>query len=264
MNQLLLNSSNYDKTTHSIKLDFPFAQTFYNMEIGVSDLVMYNQFFNISTAYGNNILTVVVDDTNTDYIFTIPDGFYTFTNLNTFLQTQLKENSLYTTSAGVITYPIVFSESKTSRQNQILLNPYGSSFCYVKWNQALSKLYGFYYESTKKYPANLPSGSSSRTYTQHLISDLYKVNSIYLTCNLIYNVGFGQVNDMLIGIPTATTSFGSVINIGDSHNAIDFIPVNPQNYKYIEIKIYDQDFNKLQLIDTNFLICLGLKIKSEK
>ena len=64
---------------------------------------------------------------------------------------------------------------------------------------------------------------------------------------------------MLVGLPTATTDFGDLINLGSSQNQIDFMPINPSVYKYIEIKFYDQDFNLIKLFDSNMLICLAIK-----
>ena len=258
MNQILLNSSNYSTTTNSLRYEFPFAQQFEdNFEIGISDLVMYNQFFNISAANANNSLIIV--EGSTEYILTIPDSFCTFTDLNNYLASFLKEKGLIITIGSTITYPIIFTVSKTSRQNQIILNPFNGSYCQVKWPSGLSKLYGFSYTDTLYYPKTKPTGTISRTYSQHLNSDLYIVNSIYLTCNLLNNFGFGVISDMLVGLPTATTDFGDLINLGSSQNQIDFMPINPSVYKYIEIKFYDQDFNLIKLFDSNMLICLAIK-----
>lgn len=258
MNQLLLNSSNYDKNTNSLKYLFPIPQTLNDMQVGISDLTLYNQFFNISATYNNNSITIVDPLANT-YSYTIPDGFYTIADFNTFLQTQLLSSSLYTTVSGVKTYPIVFSQSTTSKQNQIMLNPINNGYCYINWSANLSRLFGFFYSSNNnRFPNVLPSGSStSITYIQNVTADLYKVNSIYLTCNLISNMGFASINNILIGVPTATTNFGSLISLGESHNTIDFLNVNKGMYNYIEIQFFDQDFNSIKLIDTNLLLCLA-------
>ena len=177
MNQILLNSSNYSTSSNSLKYEFQFAQQFEsNYQIGISDLVMYNQFYNISSEYLNNKLTIVDNSTTLEYILTIPDSFCSFTDLNTYLQAFLKEKLLYTTTNGTINYPMTFSISKTSRQNQIILLPFNGSFLTIKWPDGLSKLYGFYYTYTTAYPQSIPTGSISRTYIQHMNSDIYKLN----------------------------------------------------------------------------------------
>jgi hypothetical protein len=256
MNQFLLNSTHYNPATKSIRYDFPFQQSFEKMKVGISDLVMFNQFFNISTEYANNTLTVKVPSSpNIDLI--IPDGFYTFTDLNTWLEKELTANGIFQLSGSTKIFPIKFYVSKTSRQNQIILSPYNGSYCQINWTKRLARLYGFAYDDSKNYPKEIPVGSQSITYTQHEISDLYRVNSIYLTCNLIHNIGLAAINDLLVGIPIATTSFGSIISLGESHSKIEYLEIFDSVYKSIEIKIYDQDFNQLSLIDTNLLICLA-------
>lgn len=255
MNQFLLNSSNYNPVTKSVRYDFPFQQTFNNMKVGISDLVMFNQFYNISSEYLNNTITIKIPSAP-NLELTIPDGFYTFTDLNTFLEQQLTENGVYQTAGNTKVFPVKFSISPTSRQNQIIISPYNGSYCQINWPKRLAMLYGFFNESSKNFPVEIPTSNIAITYTQTSISDLYKVNSIYLTCNLIHNIGLASINDLLVGIPIATTNFGDIISLGESHSKIEFLDIFNSDYKYIEIKFYDQDFNQLSLIDSNLLICL--------
>lgn len=261
MNQLLLNSVNYDTINHNLTYRFPIPQKFDNMEIGISDFTFYNQFYNISAYIGNNIIKIVTPG-NVMHTFTIPDGYYDIDAFNQFLTKQQKEANLYETVATIKNYPVQFSKSKTTFNNQLILSPYQNSYCYIIWEKSLSNLYGFANTHVdKRFPVTLPISSSNIIYTQTINADVYRVNSIYITCNLINNQGFGSIHNLFVGMPIAQTEFGSLIEYGKIHNSIDFMKINEGMYESIQLTFYDQDNNKLQLFDTNLLLCLVLRKK---
>ena len=262
MNQLLLNSTNYDKTNNTLSYVFPIPQKFNSdMEIGISDFTFFNQFFNVSSSIGNNVIKIVTPD-NTTYSFTMNDGFYTIDDLNTFLTTKQFENGLYVTTNNVVNYCVQFSKSKTTGNNQLILIPFQNSYCYITWNKTLSNLYGFENtQSSKRFPYTLPSSTTPIVYSQTTFADVYRVNSIYITCNLINIQGFGNVSNLMVAMPIAQTNFGDVIEFGKFHKSIEFMKINEGMYNSIDLNFYDQDGNKLQFFDTNLLLCLVLRKK---
>ena len=61
-------------------------------------LSVYNSTFNVNTMYGNNTLTFIWNAaTPVTYTFTIPNGYYSSGDLNSFLQSQFIANNLYVT-----------------------------------------------------------------------------------------------------------------------------------------------------------------------
>ena len=78
--QILLNSTNYNKATNSFIYNFNSDQPLKNHVIAMQSAVIYNQFYNISSALGNNTITVVYFPSGASAyvskIIMIPDGFY--------------------------------------------------------------------------------------------------------------------------------------------------------------------------------------------
>jgi hypothetical protein len=76
-------------------------------EIAVSQITIPYSWFNISSQYGNNTMSYYIPNSSnvqTRYDLIIPNGFYTTTDLNNFLQSQLKNNGHYWYSTQGATY----------------------------------------------------------------------------------------------------------------------------------------------------------------
>ena len=56
--QILINSNNYDKASNSFIYNFNSDQLLNNHVIGMQQCIIYNQFYNISSALGNNKIRV--------------------------------------------------------------------------------------------------------------------------------------------------------------------------------------------------------------
>jgi hypothetical protein len=87
---IIINSSNYNASSNCFRYQLPVAQKFENKEVGLTYISLYNSFYNISSAYGNNTIQLKYPEgaTTTTYTFTIPDGYYSYSDLNYFLQQQ--------------------------------------------------------------------------------------------------------------------------------------------------------------------------------
>ena len=84
-------------------------------EIMISSIQIPYSWFNISAAYNNNSFKIyfpTASTTYTSFTITIPDGFYTTTSLNSYLQQVCITNGLYLIdSAGNYVYYIVIAYS---------------------------------------------------------------------------------------------------------------------------------------------------------
>lgn len=111
---ILFRSTNFDGKNKLI-YQIPSGITLKNKEIALQSFSFYNSFFNISSAIGNNKVTLsfpvfsaTAADTYvmTNFTWTIDDGFYSFTDLQFALQQFMISNRLclYNQSTGKYMY----------------------------------------------------------------------------------------------------------------------------------------------------------------
>jgi hypothetical protein len=84
---ILLTGSN--KVSNSqFKYNFPASVDLSNYDIALADLSIYYSWYSISQAQGNNTFSIQFPNgsVNTTYNITIPDGTYSVSDLNNFLQ----------------------------------------------------------------------------------------------------------------------------------------------------------------------------------
>jgi len=124
---LVLNSSNVIGTNNNtyqyifIKGSFTIQE---GAEIMVSSIQVPYSWFNITATYNNNSFKIFFPTASTTYTLftiTIPDGFYTTTSLNSYIQQYCITNGLYLIdSLGNFVYYIVIAYNTTYYANQIL------------------------------------------------------------------------------------------------------------------------------------------------
>ena len=121
MKTLVLNSTHYvPGSGNQFIYPFPTAIGFGKGDkIGLASLSISNSTYNVSAARGNNVITVnfytisntvvqvwgpkgslatQVNTTPVAYNFYFPDGYYTISQLNTYLQLQMFNQGLYLTA----------------------------------------------------------------------------------------------------------------------------------------------------------------------
>ena len=275
MRTIVINSSNYVLGSGNEYIyEFPSQLKFNeNHKLGVSGVSIYNSTFNITARRGNNTLTFIWNaDTTTTYTFTIPDGYYSVNQVNEFLQAQCIINNLYVTNASsqnvyfiqLITNPSRYSVQlnsfylPTSAQATTLgySKPSGATWNYpvaastpqLIFNAVFGNLIGF---EGGTYP------SAVQTTNQEFISTkspkLNVVDNYVMTCNMISNVDYSIPSDILFTIPL-TAGLGSLISITPASVILNHIAAN--HYKQIVIKFFSQDFEPLELNDTELTLTL--------
>lgn len=104
MQSIILNSSNYvEGSNNKFSYRFPAngGVTFNNAKIGLQSISIFNSTFNITSAIGNNKFSIGwtanwSGSTETRWFnCVIPDGYYTVSSLNYFIQSQFIKNNLY-------------------------------------------------------------------------------------------------------------------------------------------------------------------------
>ena len=97
---ITLNNTNY-LGNNQFSLRLPSVCSFdKDTTISLYSFTMYNSFYNISNSqYQNTQITFIWFD-NTIYTWTIPDGYYSLSDLNLWLQQQFLINNLYCTNSS--------------------------------------------------------------------------------------------------------------------------------------------------------------------
>ena len=287
MKTLIINSSNYVAGSgNSYTYIFPQSVKFETgAKIGVSHIAVYNSTFNITAARGNNQVTVVFPSaaTTISRTWTVPDGYYSVSDINFWLQYQCVQEGFYcTTSSG--TSNVYFIECvQNSVRYAIQINSYymptsanattlgytagiaqGTSQGWtfptsnltptITFNTAFGSLLGF-------NAGTFPTVSQATNYS--IIStkspNISPVDSYILTCNLV-NSKYSIPNDTFYSVPI-TGALGTLIT--NSPAQILFNDIASNVYNQLTIKFYDQLFNKLLMNDFDVLITLCIKEAGE-
>jgi hypothetical protein len=272
---IVINSSNHVQNSGN-KYIYNFPQTSYfsaGSGIGVSNISIYNSIQNITQKRGNNIVTL--NWVGTNYIFTFPDGYYSVSDINYFLQQQCILNGLYVTANSgadnvhffeLVVNSIRYSTSlnfyaiPTDAQatNSAYSKPANATWSYpispqtpsLSFGQPFGNLIGFTFGT---YAPTLQSTNVQYLSTSTPVISL--VDSLILTCDLI-NSKYSVPNNILFTVPI-TTALGTIIHVGIS--SIVFNDILPQNFSTLEITIFDQLFNPVILLDKELTLTLVIQ-----
>jgi hypothetical protein len=274
---MLLNSSHYIGG-NTYRYQFTNAQNYKEGDkLSFQSFSMYNQSPNISPDYGNDSFAIKWID-NVTYQFSIPEGFYTSSDFNTFMQFCCLQNGLYLEgSNGKPQYflSILANIIQYKAQVNIIAVPTQSqaqSLGYTKpenaeWNflstartpqlilpEALGRLFGYKAELT------LPPQPLNDNYSK--VSDitptLNLVKMYSVTCNLLSS-NFSVYPELFFQCPLAGTSYGGVVQLNSTSPAL--LDIQPSKYSFIDIKIFDDKFRPLKIIDNDFSLVLYIDQK---
>jgi hypothetical protein len=276
---IVINSSNYVINSGN-KYIYNFPQTTYfsaGSGIGVSNISIYNSIQNITAKRQNNVLTL--NWLGTNYVFTFPDGYYSVSDINYFLQNQCILNGLYVTSnsgadnvyfieiqinsirysTSLNLYAIPNSTQATASGYE---KPTNATWNYPSSPQTPSLSFGQHFGNLigltfGTYPPNrlgLGLGSNIQ-YLSTQTPVISPVDSLILTCNLI-NSKYSVPNNILFTIPI-TSTLGAIIQ--PSISSIVFNDILPQNFSSLEITIFDQLFQPVILLDKELTLTLVIE-----
>ena len=207
---------------------------------------------------------------NAVYNWTIPDGYYSISDLNYWLQSQFIINKLYATitSGNVYFYDMVQNSVRYSVQVDSYYIPtsanattlgytpaVGSAWSWpssnqtpqLTWNSTFGALIG---QLGITFPSAIQATNQSTLST--ITPIISPVNSYVLTCNLI-NSKYSLPSNTFFTVPI-TGSIGSLISYNASSVVMNSIA--PNIYSNILIQLYDQNWNQLQLQDKEIVITL--------
>lgn len=268
-----INTSHYmGGNTYSFK--FPQNVKMDNCTLSVYSASMYNSTYNISSSLGNNTFSIVW--LSNTFNIAIPDGYYSFDDINSFIEQQCIINKLYcTTSTGDYVYFINVSANAVRYRSQIDVYPIPTSATATSngwslpsgasWSfpvtaatpqliisSGLKSLFGFSLQTS--FPVTVGSTSSST------LGDIYPtispIFSYVFTCNLV-NSAISIPSGVFFQLPV-TASYGGLIEANVSQNSS--VTIQDGSYNDVTIQLWDQDFNPLSFQDPALSMSLLISI----
>lgn len=280
---LVLNSQNVYGTNNNtyryefLKGNFTIPE---EAEVMVANVQLPYSFYNITSAYNNNQFKIYFPtgaSAYTTFTITIPDGFYTTTSLNYYLQQVCITNGLYLINgSSQNVYYLSIQYNSFQYGNQILATPVPTSLpagftapsnwvgyptaSRTPYIEILNNNFGTFlgfpvgtYPSagqTTSYSVNSPKTPVGST-----------VNSIILRCSLVNN-RVGNPMDILDSFTIGGTSFGANINYAPSVNK--WVKLSAGSFSSFLITFSDQNLNLISALDNNILITLLFRFSPPK
>jgi len=281
---LLLNSSNViGSNNNTYQYNF-ISGSFHakDCEMAVSSLAIPYSWYNITSAYNNKTISISFPylATTTTLNITLPDGFYSVSDINNYIALQMINAGLYLiNSTGSYVYYFQVYSNATYYTNTIVLSLVPTS---LPTGYSLPPT-GFWSGSGNGLPttASTPSftlassgsintilGFKTGTYTSSTSSSQSingtitpvgsTVNALVARCNLLSN-NIAMPSDILDTVPITSTSFGSNLTYNPPFQK--WIDIRDGAYNSMTITFQDQNLNTLYALDSNISMSLLIRQK---
>jgi hypothetical protein len=252
-------------------------------EIMITSLQIPYSWFNITARNNNNIFRFywpTASATYNTFTITLPDGFYTTTSLNAYIQQFCVANGFYLieNSTQNYVYYINVLFNPTYYANQIILKtvptvipagftapanwagyPTVSRTPYVEIlsTNHFGKFLGF----TAGNYGILSTAGGPPTVAYSVNSNTTPVgstvNSLVIRCSLVNNNVSSQTD--VVDAFAINGDFGRNLNF--NNNIEKWIKLNAGRYSSFTVSIVDQNMNDIQILDSNILINFIVRIK---
>jgi hypothetical protein len=246
-----------------------------NSEISISSATIPYSWRNITAAYNNNSYRFywpLTSSTYTTYTITMPDGFYSASDINTYFQNFCIANGLYLINAsGQYVYYFSFNLNVNYYSIQLIstLVPTSLPANFVQpsnWagyptttmapgigiTNNFSSIIGF---NIGNYPATFISNANA-SYLSNTTVNATNVNSLTIRCSLCSN-NVSVPSDILDSIPINST-YGSNIVYNPPYEKM--VTLRKGTYSNFKLYLCDQNNNFVAALDSNLLITLRIKI----
>ena len=288
---LVLNSQNVFGTGNN-SYKYNFIQGMFNIppdsEVMIANVQIPYSFYNITAAYNNNKFQFSFPTGSSTYAtstITIPDGFYTTTSLNYYIQQFMISNGYYLVNGSgqnVYYYTIQYNSYQYGNQVLAYLVPTslptgyslpsgyttgtifgGNGFPTVSrtpYITILNNNFGTYLGLTA---GNYPTAGYTQSYSANssITPVGSTVNSIIIRCSLVDNK-VGIPMDILDSFTIGGTSFGANINYAPT--VPKWVKLSTGSFSNFYITFCDQNLNLLAALDNNILITLLFKLGQPK
>jgi hypothetical protein len=246
-------------------------------EIMITSLQIPYSWFNITTRNNNNVFRFywpTGSATYNTFTITLPDGFYTTTSLNAYIQQFCVANGFYlienSTQNNLYYINVLFND--TYYANQIILKTVPTSlptgftappnwagyptvsrtpYVEILSTNHFGKFLGFTAGNYGINSAVAYSGNSNQTPVGST------VNSLIIRCSLVNNNVSSQTD--VVDAFAINGDFGRNLNF--NNNIEKWIKLNAGRYSSFTVSIVDQNMNDIQILDSNILINFIVRIK---
>lgn len=280
---LVINNTNVVNTNTNATYEYKFIGGGFSVPEGFMCMISSAQIpysiFNITEAYNNNRFrlsfpTGASSTTYTDFNITIPDGFYTIDDFNSYMQQYAISNGLYLINnlGENVYYTPAFYVNAVSYAVQMLLYTVPRSLPsgwtqpsnwigYSTWTTdrtphvhilSTSKFGDFIGFTTGIYPTPILRTTDYSVLSNKTPIGSY-VNSIIIHSSLVNNPVVSP-SDIIDAFQIVDTKFGSNINYQPSVSK--FVRLTKGTYNSMIIYLTDQNNNPLTLLDNNILITI--------
>ena len=282
---LTLNSTNLSNTNTNTSFKYNFINggfTCKDYEMCVSSVTLPYSFYNVSSYYNNKTLSLIfpTGSSTSTYNITLPDGFYTVTDINAYLQLECQNRGAYLLdSNGDYVYFIQLAYNTAYYTVQLLTFLVPTLAGIGTYTQPPSGLYAttglptisrvpqITFASTGSIRSNIgfeagtfPTTSQTSNYnTSSSLTPMGStVNSIIMQCSLISN-RCTIPSDIIDSMPINDTSFGSNIIYNPSFEK--FVSISDGTFNNFTFSFRDQNLNEIYARDPNVSITLIIRPK---
>ena len=280
---LVLNSKNVIGANNNI-FQYRFLNGFKisdNAEICISAAQVPYSWYNVSYFYQNTDFNIIFPrgaGLTTTLNISLPDGFYTVDDINSYIRQECIKNKWYLiNSSGNYVYYIDLSYNISAYKIELLtflvptslpvgwVDPgwgggtAGSGLptvtrCtqFVVLNNNFKILIGF---NPGTYPTVTTANFSKTSDSTPLGSN---VNSIIMRCNLVSNA-VTMPSDIVDSFAISNASFGTNINYNASFEK--WVKLSPGVFQNLTITLQDEQFNDIKMLDPNSVITINIRNK---
>lgn len=243
-----------------------------NSRLTIESFQIYNSFFNIKAEYNNNIIKYTWID-GVIHTIKIPDGYYEVDALDLFLKQQLIELNCYAYNSDKSDYKFfhgfetdinLYSQKINIYYfpDQTLFNSLGYHVPdNATWTVPTEKklisidiggLNDYFGMSTSIFPKVGDNQLKNYYYQSNVTANLLKINNLLIMCNLL-NSPYNIENQFLTQV-RINAAFGNMISLQSGMD--QKYSIANGTYNEIKILICDDNFQPIQLLDSNMTINL--------
>jgi hypothetical protein len=272
---IMMNINN-QVSQHQYKYTFSRPIDLSKFEIALGSVSMYYSWKAITAARGNNIIWPTAATTQT-FNITLPDGTYTASDLNAYLQYWSIQNNLYyiNSTTGQYKYFISCAENPSAYALQFTMLPYVAQVGFTAAPGALAVSTSGYHPQLQILDSGTNSfgaivGLTPATYPAALQTAIYSVSSnLVPTIDPVASVIVGvsnlsnpiaNNNQVLHSFTSAGVQFGGLITTGLGQG-ISYTPLQGTTTELM-VSFYSQDMLPLQIVDPN--LCIRLLMRPKK
>lgn len=299
MSQIVsINATNYDSSSGTLTYRFPGQRDLSGYEVALTNATINNQWFNVGTAYGNNVYSfkyprftgnnTYVQDT---YTFTLTDGYYTIEQIGQALENFSIGAGLYlfnpTGGTNVFFFSIVVNPTAytiqvynfylpsaaqaaalgyTNPAAVLVLNPAPTNASTLQVATQITfpltnTVLGF---DPGTYPATVASVTNATYQTSPVVStsqnapQVNRVTVVNLGINAVYNATLNGTIPELFATIPINSAFGYLTSL--SVISPSFVPVKSTQFTEFVITLYDDYGNRMRLIDPQVTLTLSLRV----